>query len=264
MQTSIPNQQAIALPGGRSDTPGNDSILTFTNNTVQTEEYTVTAISIATVITIDGNAVTGTAGLATLAAIAAEMITLINADATVSALVTAKAGSGTDSFIVEGDTPGTAFTGVATTNLDAIVTLIANQAAIAFGKYVTRDLTGTAGGQDKANLPNAATDITTSRNVAGVTVREEVLESSAAGVANTGYPQASPMSVLRQGRIWVTVEDAVVQGGQVFVRYLAASTFTVGSFRSDDPGSEAAALPSAVYDTAAAAGGLAIVALNLP
>lgn len=52
--------------------------------------------------------------------------------------------------------------------------------------------------------------------------------------------------------IWVEVEDAVVAGGAAFARVAAGN---LGLFRSDADGGDAEAVPNAVYDSAAAAGG---------
>jgi len=77
-------------------------------------------------------------------------------------------------------------------------------------------------------------------------------------------PAESTLSVLRQGVVWVNVEDAVTQGAAVYFRHNAPGSETLGAFRSDTDGGDATLLPGAVFRTSTAAAGLAQVAINLP
>lgn len=70
-------------------------------------------------------------------------------------------------------------------------------------------------------------------------------------------------SARRKGRIWVTVEDAVSKGDNVFVRYATgAGGSQKGAFRSDADTSTAAQLTGAQFFTDAGAGELVQVELG--
>jgi hypothetical protein len=72
------------------------------------------------------------------------------------------------------------------------------------------------------------------------------------------------MPVMKKGRVWVRVEDAVAAEAAAFVRFVVGLPGQVlGAFRSDADAGNAAALPNAKFVTAAAAGGLALLDLNL-
>jgi hypothetical protein len=73
--------------------------------------------------------------------------------------------------------------------------------------------------------------------------------------ANTMIP------VLHEGRIWVQVEQAVVKGEPVYVRYAAGGNGP-GSYGNAAGSSERAALPNAKYLSSADADGLAIMSVN--
>jgi len=67
-------------------------------------------------------------------------------------------------------------------------------------------------------------------------------------------------NVLRQGTIYVQVEDTVVKGGVPFVRVVAGGGGSLlGAFRSDGDTASARALTLARYATGAAAGGFAVL-----
>lgn len=67
------------------------------------------------------------------------------------------------------------------------------------------------------------------------------------------------------GQAWVTVEEAVNAQDAVYVRYDTGSGGSQkGAFRKSADTSTAAAVTGARYLTSASAGGLALVAINLP
>lgn len=80
----------------------------------------------------------------------------------------------------------------------------------------------------------------------------------------TGLPSLTMGSVLSRGRVWVKVENTVAVGDAVLVRTTTAGNGK-GSFLT---GSAAAGvttlIPQARFMSAASAGGLAILDLNLP
>lgn len=129
--------------------------------------------------------------------------------------------------------------------------------AMGFGLAVLKG----SGDADLA-LPGASGDVA---KVKGVTVHQH-MEQSLAGVAQ--YAQKSAVSVLHKGRIWVQVEESVVPGDAVFVRYAAGGN-GVGSFGKTAGTSERAQLSDgsmgskAKYLTTASANGLALLEVSL-
>ena len=81
---------------------------------------------------------------------------------------------------------------------------------------------------------------------------------------NEGYADGDPMPVMKKGRVWVPVEDAVTADTAAFVRFVAAGAEQLGAFRSDADGTDAVALPGAKFASDAGAGELALLELNLP
>lgn len=121
---------------------------------------------------------------------------------------------------------------------------------IPFGRLLSR---GT--GDDVVKLPASAGDIT--GGAIGISVHTH--KEPVAGVAQ--YVAKETIPVLKKGRIWVQVEDAVADGGDVHVRYVAG-TGVVGGFLGAAVSSETAILPNAKYVTSASAGGLAVVEIH--
>ena len=123
--------------------------------------------------------------------------------------------------------------------------------ALPFGRLV---VVNTANGDGAVMLPTGAGDIT---NLSvGVVLRTHSLESSLSGEPQ--YEQNSAVPVLRKGRIFAQVQDAVAEGGQVFATNAAAH----GTFRSDSTG--ATLVPGARYRSSTSGAGLAIVEINQP
>lgn len=123
--------------------------------------------------------------------------------------------------------------------------------AIAAGRLCVRQSEG------KARLPTAAGDITTAGLVLGVS-RYDAMRPS------PGYAVNDVVAVLHNGVIWVLVEDAVTEGGAVYVRHTAnGGATTIGGFRgTTDTG--AALLGNATFRSSASAAGLAMLELNTP
>lgn len=76
---------------------------------------------------------------------------------------------------------------------------------------------------------------------------------------NNSVPVGNNCAGCTLGYIAVTVEDAVLQGGQCFIRYATGTGTQKGAFRSNADSTTAAAHPNWYYATAAAAGTIAIV-----
>lgn len=119
---------------------------------------------------------------------------------------------------------------------------------------------------ETAKLPTASTDITTGLLVMGVS-RDSVSRDPnfpSGGTANTTYQIGDSVELVYRGQVWVTVEEAVAPGDDVYVRYATGSFAQKGAFRSSADSTTAALLNGARYLTTAAIGGLALVDLNLP
>ncbi len=122
---------------------------------------------------------------------------------------------------------------------------------IPFGAFVTK-----GSGEGLAVLPDATGEVTGLAGL-GVTVRSHTQPQDA------GYADEDVMPVMKKGRVWVPVEDAVVAESAAFVRFVAGEGEALGAFRSDADGTDAVALPNAKFVTDAAAGELAMLDLNL-
>lgn len=112
----------------------------------------------------------------------------------------------------------------------------------------------------QVKLPGLTTD-----KILGVSMQSHAREKDAATLKDM-------INVMRQGAIYVRPEDAVTPASPVFVRFTAnGAGKTVGQFLTtddkvgDDPAvATAVALPGARWETSAAAGGLAVLVINLP
>lgn len=124
--------------------------------------------------------------------------------------------------------------------------------AVPFGRFLVQ---GT-GARDCA-LPSA-----TGQKVIGVALHEH-LEPDSSGVAQ--HVAYSAVPVLARGRVWVKTEQAVTPADPVYVRHtVGAGGTAVGQARKDADTSKADALARARFLTAASAGALVQVEINLP
>ena len=97
--------------------------------------------------------------------------------------------------------------------------------------------------------------------VLGVTVHEHDAPVDCEG-GNLIKPKRTA-SIMRRGKIYVQVEDAVSKGSVAFVRVAAGPGGTIiGDFRSDADGGSARELTHATYRTSAAAGGFAVLEIT--
>ncbi|MCK5318356.1 MAG: hypothetical protein KAJ55_10590 [Anaerolineales bacterium] len=257
-QTSVESAMTIGRAGGLADS-GHHDIITRINNSKQRVSVTMTAIDLATTLTINGTAFTVNSGAAakTKTELRDLLIIAVNAG---SEPVTASINDA-DELFVDADVSGTLFTAVGTTNC-SVADVILNETNVPFGVLVVEDTTGLS--DERAHLPQATGDITTVGKVAGLAIHTHAVEQNKGGINNLGYEPQSAMSVMRKGRAYVEVEDAVVKGGLPFVRFVAGAGEQLGAFRSDADTADAVALPDARFVTSAGAGELAIVEINLP
>jgi len=258
MQTSIESAMAIGLPGQIADFASSD-IISRVNGSKETHTITVTAANLATTLTINSTGFTVNVGAATLTttALGALLVAAINAGSEPVTATDIEDGT----FYVRADVHGTAFTTTGTTNCST-TTIVENEDTVEFGKFVTEDVW--TGLNETAHLPILAAEITDVKLGLGVTVHTQALEQAAVGSTNVGYAAYSSMSVLRKGRIYVTVEDAVTKGGGVYVRYTASGAYTIGSFRSDSDSGKAALLPGSRFVRAAEVSRITILEVNNP
>jgi len=257
MQATVQNFMDIGLPGQLADLVNND-IISKANYSKQLDKVTITAVDTTTTVTINGVAFTWTeiGGSQDKAFIADAIAALINAG---SEPVTATYVATNEYLMVESDVTGTAVTIVGTANC-SIANQIANAGAIGFGIVVVRDQTD----DGRARLPQAAADITDAKIALGFTVMTQAVEQNYGSAGSVGYALESSMSVMRKGSIYVLVEDAVVDGGAVYVRHIAGAGETLGRVRSDGDSGDADILPGAAFRKTASAAGISIVELNLP
>jgi hypothetical protein len=146
-----------------------------------------------------------------------------------------------------------------------IVTRIAPAASeMPFGRFCVVNAAAASQGDGTAvcKLPDAAGDITTAGNkTGGVVVASQAHGSE--DITEPAYAAKELVPVMRRGRIWVYTEDSVAIGSPVYVRHAAnAGLNKLGSF-AGATGTGLALLPGAHFATAAVAGALAAVELNL-
>jgi len=72
------------------------------------------------------------------------------------------------------------------------------------------------------------------------------------------------VNLVRQGRVSVLSEDAVTEGGPVYVRMTAGDGESVGAFRGTPDSTNCALLQGARWASTTSAAGLAVLELNLP
>lgn len=128
---------------------------------------------------------------------------------------------------------------------------------IAYGRMVAFD--AGAGTTELAfRLPTASGD-----KLIGVVLYDHAHEPQVTGVADDGIA-----SLVDQGEVWMTTEQAVTPADPVFIRYdVASATGTspaLGKVRKDADTSKAVAATNCSFMTSAAAGGLVLVKVNLP
>jgi hypothetical protein len=97
------------------------------------------------------------------------------------------------------------------------------------------------------------------------------IDACAAGVvafspsrSSLTYSAGEVASLVRQGRVWVSSEDAVSEGGPVYVRMTATGDESVGALRGTPDSTDCALLRGARWASTTSAAGLALVELNLP
>lgn len=132
------------------------------------------------------------------------------------------------------------------------------EVAIQAGLFVCQ---GTADGQCK--LPASSGDVAKGLGLAPSRVSHDAVFPSG-GTAGFTYQIGDTVGAVI-GTGWVTVEEDVSAQDAVYVRYATGGGGSQkGAFRKSADTSTAAAVTGARYLTSASAGGLALVAINLP
>jgi hypothetical protein len=108
----------------------------------------------------------------------------------------------------------------------------------------------------------ATTVYTSSDIIYGVSVHTHTLLQDSSGVVQ--YAQYATVSTLKQGRIYVPVEQDVVVGDSVYMRTINDSPKVRGAFRKDADSGNALLISGARWFAGATSGNLAILELNLP
>lgn len=126
---------------------------------------------------------------------------------------------------------------------------------IAFGCAVQQ-----VSGDDSAiELPDNGSAI-----IRGVAVRDLAEENGSAGADNT-FPVNSAVPIMKKGKIWVRVEEAVTPASDVYARYTVNGGNTqLGAFRTDADAGKAIQITQARFLSSTSGSGLALLEINLP
>lgn len=142
----------------------------------------------------------------------------------------------------------------------SVISRAAANAAIPQGRAVVF----VAGDTDAQVRIPATTGQVSGPNLMGVSFFEDTAPANP-------YAVGDQVPVLRKGKVWVLVEEAVTPASSVFVRHAAGTGGTaakpLGGFRASADSNTSATLVSidvARYLTSASADGLALLAINLP
>lgn len=128
----------------------------------------------------------------------------------------------------------------------ATITSKVAEGTVLFGYPVVR---GTADNQ--AKVPTA-----TGQKFLGVAVRSLAAYASADDISK--YADETVFSVIEDGFVWVSVDEAVVAGDPVYFIH----TGNVGRFRTDANTDKADIVTGATFETSADANGLALIKLG--
>lgn len=258
IQLVFNEQPAIGVAGqlvfGRGDVhsrfAGTRKLIEVTPTASNGKIYTITLNSTPFVYTADGSA--------TVAEIVTGLAALINAGT-----VPVTAIDNVTTLLLESDLDGASGSAADFTYSDSVdsvgtlveVVLVAQGQEIPFGCFVCKD--ERSSNDQAVRLPRSSADVTSSRGEGPVV--NDFAKTSHGGTfkSNTMLP------VLHEGEIYVTVEETVAKGDDVFVRFASGSGGSqLGAFRKSADTSTAVALPRASYESAATAGNLARLKVN--
>lgn len=150
-----------------------------------------------------------------------------------------------------------ALTGVGSATVTAarVITVVA---AEGYDAIVT-DVVVTLG----ASQAGATIALTSNDTFYGVALSTQAIEQDASGVV--AYDQYQAVNVLRQGAVFVNVEEAVTSDSSVLMRaYGDGSTTFSGNFRDTADGNNTVAVSGAKYKGTTTGAGVVVVEFNLP
>lgn len=101
------------------------------------------------------------------------------------------------------------------------------------------------------------------KSLAGVAVHKHTPDRASL-TDDEGIVPDSMVDLLRKGRVWVSVEQAVTPGDSVYVRMVAAGAEVKGHFRKDADGADAIEIVGASWQSTTTGAGIALLDLNLP
>lgn len=132
--------------------------------------------------------------------------------------------------------------------------------SVPFGIAVSADPTN---GDAHFKLPAASGDLDDT-HLLGVTAATQAIENLVVGGGS--YKQYAAVGVMKKGRVWVQVEEAVVAFGPVYVRVASGAGGTQqGAFRTSADTATAILVSNGMrYLTSAAAQGFALLEVSLP
>lgn len=154
--------------------------------------------------------------------------------------------------------PDLAFRGLlADPNDDKYAIPMANgaAAAVGFGIMVRRDATNP---EDQFDIFSA-----TGQTPLGVLVHTHAQQDPTLADP-LGVALLETASVLRRGRIWVVVEEAITVGDDVYFRHTAGTGTEIGAFRNDADTASCDQITNAQWLIGSAAAGVALLELNIP
>ena len=257
MQTTVENSMTIGLAGQLADV-NESKIDTYVNNSKQLYLITMPLGSAmpGTVhtITINGNAYSYTelGGPDTAAQIALAIIAVINAGSEPIEITNNLDGT----FTIMSSVTGTSFTCTVSSGVTA-VQQIENSQTIPFGVFVTQD--NELGMDNKCHLPCTAAQVHGRRGL-GFSIHDHAHEQAFNNTDNDGYEAQSAISVLKEGRICVTVEEAVTPASVPYIRIASGAGGTqLGAVRASADSGTAAPLSIARFKTSASSGGIALL-----
>lgn len=160
-------------------------------------------------------------------------------------------------------TPAAAYAGMVSETVPGFKDLISKvsaNASITNGVFVIQG----ASDDGECDLPSASGDVTAGIKGLGVAIFDPTLMTTWPPGTTSPYPVGQAVAVLRRGRIWVAVEEAVNAGDQAYVRYSSGGGGTqLGAFRKSADTATAAALKGSRYMTTTTGAGLALLEINL-
>ena len=154
--------------------------------------------------------------------------------------------------------PALGFRGLlADPNTDSYMIPLANGAAAAqgFGIMVRRDATNP---EDQFDIFSA-----TGQTPVGILVHTQAQQNQALADP-LGVSLLETASVLRRGRIWVVVEEAITVGDDVYFRHTAGTGSEIGAFRNDADTASCDQVTNAQWLQGSTGAGIALLELNIP